>query len=195
MVRALAATCLSVLAVFLGACGGSDNTPYSPPPKQHLVGQKEKKGLRPGSPERALMDYWAALQFQAWPQAVGFFDPSLRDFIGASRITQALQARTSTFQISAPEIVRVARKGAVTTVYYKLALPDSNLLESTSWRRIAGGWRIFLDSGLDDALQSQAEKRVDGPSRSRPSPKALRAGRQAAALQSRFLQRHRHQLD
>src|SRR4051794_19666282 len=191
--RLLSAALASLLLAVVG-CGGSNDDKSPELPKQQLIGSKQENRSPAGSPQRALMEYWAALQYKAWAQALSFYDPKLRDYVGSGRVVSALSAQTSAYQISAPNPVREVKRGALSTVYYKLTSDPRNL-ESVSWRRIGGRWRIYYNSALDDTLRANAALNVDGPDKEKPSARAARAGNHAASLQAQFVQREHLPID
>src|SRR4051812_13476308 len=88
-----------VFAVTLAGCGGGSDDKQAALPRQQLIGPKQENRFPAGSAQRALMQYWAALQYRAWAQALSFFDPKLRDFIGSGRIVKALSAQASAYQV------------------------------------------------------------------------------------------------
>src|SRR3954452_4158124 len=102
MMRLSAPLASLVLAVAIAGCGGSSGDKQAELPKQQLIGSKQENRYPAGSPKRALMEYWAALQYKAWAQALSFYDPKLRDYVGSGRIVAALSAGASTYQVSAP---------------------------------------------------------------------------------------------
>ncbi|MFL5519095.1 MAG: hypothetical protein ACJ8DJ_23290 [Gemmatimonadales bacterium] len=173
-----------------GSGGGGDDAkqPTTTVPAQVLVGAKDLRRFKRGSAERALLDYWSSLQFHAWPQAISFLDPRLRDLLGTERLSRALETGAGSFSATAPQIVSVHKRGRITTIQYRLRQGQGgDRLESSSWRREAGGWAMVFNSGLDPLLQSYVQTSIDGNTAGPPSKRAARAVAAVTGLQARFL--------
>lgn len=152
----------------------------------------------PRSVERAFIEYWSDLQFQAWAGVVSYFDPTFREFVGTADIIAGKKLNASSYPELKPEEVEV-RDGpeSTTTVYYSLRFLDGTKeLDSTTWRKVDGNWQIIYESRLDAELSqhaaNEAEIGLNGVLPTDPnqtlSPAATRADNAAGQLQARFLQ-------
>jgi hypothetical protein len=189
VLSALAVAGLVAVAAPAG-CGGGDDSkqPTTTARAPVLAGAKDLRRFKRGSVQRALLDYWSSLQFHAWPQAIGFLDPGLRNAIGIVRLTQALESAAGSFQATAPQIVSVQKRGRLTTIQYRLRQGEGgNRLESSSWRREGGEWAIVFDSGLNPLLRTYVQTSIDAPNAAKPSARATRAARAVGELQAKFL--------
>jgi hypothetical protein len=188
VLASLAVTGILTAAATAG-CGGSSDSkqPTTTAPRQVLVGAKDLRRFKRGSVQRAMLDYWSSLQFHAWPQAISFLDPRLRDLLGTERLSRALEAGAGAFQATAPQIVSVQTRGRITTIQYRLRAEGGDRLESSSWRREGGDWAIVFDSGLNPVLRVYAQTSIDGNSAAKPSKRAARAAQAVGGLQARFL--------
>ena len=182
----------------IGGCSGDDDDSGSAAaqkPEQDaiaLLPDREITRLRAGSVERAFAEYWAALQFQAWPAAIGSYAPTLRQQLGGeARLAETLKAQASYFRTAKPRVLRSTSDRGLTTVQYVIA--DSQGAEvprSVMFRRAGNQWEIVYDSFLDQALASYVQARTQAeidPTADEPSTRAQRAGQNAARLQSRWL--------
>jgi hypothetical protein len=157
-----------------------------------LVGPRDLKGVRKRTVERALLDYWADLQFQDWPRAVLTYDPALRRSVGAAQLSETLRSLAPYYRTVKPELEGVVGSGGSRSVHFLLRDVQGKITPQTvSWRRAGSVWLIRFNSLLDDTLQTYTQRAVQNridPAARAPSRKALRAGQAAARLQSNFLQ-------
>jgi hypothetical protein len=145
-----------------------------------------------GSAERSFLNFWSNVQYRAWSAALSQYEPTLATSVGVSNIIEALKTQNSYFQTVKPVLKGTVRVGDEAIVRY--AIPDSTghlFRTSMSWRRSGGTWKIHYDPQLDSMLQTEETARVQNsidPNAAQPSKKALRAGADAARLQSFYLQ-------
>jgi hypothetical protein len=179
----------------LAGCGEDSETDSVAP--SNLIAPTEISKYPEGSAERSFLNFWSDLQYQSWADAAAFYTSEFRDFIGTASLIGAKKVDASVFPVTKPELVRVRRHGADTTVSYSLVLPDGTTeLGSTTWRRIDGSWQMIYDSRLDAQLNQAARNRVEiaeagsvaANASEAPSPAVSRAGNRAARLQSEFLE-------
>lgn len=181
-------------AALLAGCsnGGSVSSESIAPPPPELLKTTELKSAPSGSAERSFLNFWSNVQYRAWSAAVAQYEPSLAASVGVSNIVEALKTQSSYFQTVRPILKGTVRVGDEAIVRY--AIPDSTghlFATSMSWRRSGDTWRIHYDPQLDGMLQTEESARVQSsidPNAPRPAKQALRAGADAARLQSFYLQ-------
>jgi hypothetical protein len=163
-----------------------------------LVGHKELIKYPDGSIDRTFLEFWSNLQFHSWADVAAYYDPSFRHFIGTASLINAKKVGASVYPLIKPNLVRTSSNQGATTVYYMVINEDGTReLASTTWRKVGGNWEMVYDSRLDAELAQLAQEKVQltetGPGTSgaeQPlSTKALKAGKQASQLQSKFLQK------
>ena len=105
---ALIASCLALLAC--AGCGGfgGDDSPPERISGPALLTQKQVDKQPVGSPQRAIFEWWRALQFKNTPEAVPYFSPSLH--MTPSRLTKYLPAAESALAYR-PRLVEVQESG------------------------------------------------------------------------------------
>jgi hypothetical protein len=186
----------SLCAASISACGNSADAPPASTPPDNIVKRSEVNGHPEGSVEKAFLEYWSSLQYQAWAEAVSYYAPSFRGAVGTAAIVGAKKVNAPSYPKLKPAIVEVVRKGGLTTIKYTLRLSDGTLERaSVTWENAGGNWQIVFDSRLDAELNQFAENRVElaqngvlPTSLDQVSPAARRAGAAASQRQSRFLQ-------
>jgi hypothetical protein len=204
--RLAAAALTASLLIVSAACGrdssGATTTasiaeteqgPPAPPPQETPVTAADIGKTRPGSAERAFLDYWSALQYSAWSAALAYYEPGLVRAIDPVRIVEALKGQASYFPTTKPKLRGKSRIGPQVVVRYSVTDPSGRpALSSITWKRSGGKWRIhyqpFLDAMLRSAAQSRVQAQID-PNATQPSEQAVRAGAAAAQLQSQYLRR------
>ena len=179
-------------------CGTSSPPPPSSSQQAANLLQASDLSRHPaGSVERNFLEYWSSLQFQSWADVAAYYDPRFRDYVGTALVIGAKKLNGSLYPLLDPKIVRATSEDGETTLNYTLQMADgSRELNSITWRRDDGNWQIVYDSRLDAELQQLAQNRAEidrvgalptDPSQP-ASPRAVRAGSEAAQLQARFLQ-------
>lgn len=146
--------------------------------------------------QRDFLEYWSSLQYQAWAEAVSYYDPSFRDFVGTAEIVGAKKLNAPSYPLIRPSIIGVTRKGDLVTIKYTLRLSDGTQERAAvTWRKVAGSWQLVFDSRLDAELNQFAENRVEVAKNGvlptdldKVSPSAVRAGNAASQRQANFLQ-------
>lgn len=184
---------LGSAALFAGCSnGGSVSSESIAPPPPELLKTAELKKVPSGSAERAFLDFWSNVQYRAWSAALSQYEPSLATSVGVSNIVEALKTQSSYFQTVRPVLKGTVQVGDEAIVRY--AIPDTTghlFGTSMSWRRTGDTWKIHYDPQLDGMLQTEETARVQSsinPNSAQPSKQALRAGADAARLQSFYLQ-------
>lgn len=195
--RAAAAVAVLLMAIAVSACGSGESSTAQSLQPDNLIGHGELAKYPEGSVERTFLEFWSNLQFHSWADVVAYYDPQLRDFIGAAKIIEAKKVNGPSYPLLKPEIVRISTDQGVATVYYTVRLEDgSRELASASWRKVGGNWQIVYDSRMDAELAQLAQEKVQleeagkgQPEADEPlSREAVRAGKAAAQLQAHFLQ-------
>ena len=187
---------LLITALAAAGCTNTGSTPVSSqsiasPPK-HLLTSVDIDRAPAGSPARAFLHHWSNLQYLSWNAALSDYEPTLVRSIGVTRLVEALKTQAASFPLAKPVLRGTDRIGDEYVVRYSIPNGSGQLFPtSISWRRVNGGWKINYDPQLDGMLQAAAQARVQNeidPNASSPSKKALRAGAEAARLQSQYLQ-------
>jgi hypothetical protein len=186
-----------IAALIFSACGSSSSESAASAEPNNLLAPSELTHFPPGSVQRAFLNFWSDLQFQSWADAVAYYDPGFRDFVGTAAVIGAKKLNGSNYPLLKPEIARVGNGRGETTVYYTLRLADgSKELASVTWRKEGGNWQIVYDSRLNSELAQLEQDRVEiekngslptDPNQP-PSPAAARAANGASELQARFRQ-------
>lgn len=143
------------------------------------------------------MSFWSDLQYQSWAEAVTYYSPAFREFLGTAKLIGAKKVGASLFPLTKPVVVSATEDGGDTTIHYSLVLPEGTKeLGSTTWRKEGGNWAMIYDSQLDPELNQYARNQVEieengavstDPTEA-PSAAASRAGVEASHLQAEFLE-------
>jgi hypothetical protein len=185
-----------VLGLVLSACGSSEEGPAAHVRQNALVAQTSIDRYPQGSAERAFLEYWSDLQYNAWADVTAYYDPAFRDFIGTAELISAKKTGSSVYPYLRPDIKSTETADGLTSINYTLTMEDGTTeLATTTWRKNDGNWQLVFDSRLDGELAAVVQERValgeDGgeavATELPPSAKALRAGKAAARLQAEFL--------
>ncbi len=191
-------------AVAMTACGGGADKEASALSEQSiakaraldaaLVSHAEIEKERVGSVRRSFLSFWATLQFQAWDEAENYFADGLRAAIGTQLLADSLEAQAVTFRTSKPIIRGVTTSRGRAVIHFIANDSEGNPVPlSISWTRVAGGrWRVVYFPTLNGALSfaAQERRRMEvSPLSKSPPPDAVKAGYDAAHLQSRYLAR------
>lgn len=192
---ALATVTGLVVSLTLAACGSSSPGPPANISPSNVLRPAELTRYEEGSVERAFLEYWSDLQFQAWADVAAYYHPRFRDFVGTARLIDAKKIGATFYPALKPTIERTADDDGESSVYYSLRREDGTKeLATTTWVRADGNWRMIYDSRLDAELNQAAQEKVQlaaggsEASGAQGSPEALRAGKAAARLQARFLE-------
>lgn len=180
--------------------GGTDNArevgqrsiaPKVAPPAKALIEQADIERAAGASASEAFLRFWSSLQWQAWPEALSYYSPSLQAYVGAARIVEALKFQTTFFRASKPILRGESSRRGKTSVRYEIVdAAGVSTLSSTTWRRENGEWVIVYDSNLDGALRGWAQSRsqqTTDPRAKEPSAQGLEAGIKAGEAQSGYL--------
>jgi hypothetical protein len=192
---ALLAAILTVLA--LEACGNAATGPEGSNPPNNLITRAEVDKAKRGGVEQAFLEYWSALQFQAWTEAASYFDPAFRRFVGTASIIDAKRINAPSYPDLKPTAVSITSHRGLTTIRYDVWLSEGTKeLASVTWRKVGGNWQIFFESRLDAELNqlgtNEVEIRRHGvlpTEASQISPAAARAGYKLSRLQAQFAER------
>jgi hypothetical protein len=196
----------AAFVLLVAGCAGDDSqatttasiaeVEQAPPlgaPRLELLTAAEINETRAESPERAFLRYWSALQYSAWNVALAFYEKGLVQTIGPVRLIEALKGQASYFPTTKPQPSGRDHLGGQVIVRYGIADPaGQRIVSSITLRRRGSTWRIhyqpFLDAMLRSAAQTRIQTQVD-PNATRLWEQALRAGAEAARLQSDYLRR------
>jgi hypothetical protein len=201
----LAGLVIALLAgLVLAGCGSEDSTARKLRQetvtdtaallRKNLVTEDDIRREEAGSPRQALLRFWSTLQYKAWWDATGFYEPGLRDAVGAPTIADGLKYQEAFWRGTRPDIRTVRADGRDRQTVEFLADAGGSRPEafSVTWERAGGRWLIAYDSMLDravrSAVQEAAQMRID-PLATRPAPEAVREGIAAAQRQSDYLAR------
>lgn len=194
--RSAALLAATAATLTLAACGNVAEGPTPSDPPGNLVSTAEVRKAPAGGVRHAFLEYWSALQFQAWSEAVSYYDPSFRRSIGTASIIAAKKLNAPSYPLLKPAIATVTSYQGVTTVKYSIwSSTGSKELASVSWRKTGGNWQIVYDSRLDAELSQAAMNRVEmkrvgalPADAGEISPEAGRAGDKAALDQARYVE-------
>lgn len=186
----------AAVIISVSACGNAAEGPSPSDAPSNLVSRSEVDRAKGGSVEQALLEYWSALQYQAWAEVASYYDKSLRGLIGTASIIGAKKLNAPSYPLLKPSIVEVTSRDDLSTIKYSLRLADGTReLSSVTWREVDGSWQIVYDSRLDTELTQFEENQVEisrtgvlPTEISEISPDAVRAGGKGAQKQARFLQ-------
>ena len=185
------------LAFALSACGNAEEGPSASEPPNNLVARSEVAQAPKGGVKQAFLEFWSALQFQAWAEAASYYDPSFRTMVGTATIIGGKKLNAPSYPELKPSSIEITSRGGITTVNYSLWLADGTKeLASTSWHKVDGVWQIVYDSRLDAEISQAAINRVEiDLNGTLPtelddiSAQAARAGARAARAQARFVEK------
>jgi hypothetical protein len=185
-----------MLTFSVSACGNSAEGPAASVPPDNIVSRSEVDRYPKGDVQHAFLEFWSALQYQAWAEVISYYDPSFRDSVGTVAIIGGKKLNASSYPLIKPSILGVTRQGDLTTIKYAVRLSDGTQERaSVTWRKVRGTWQIVFDSRLDAELNQFAEDRVEiarsgglPTDLDKVSPSAVRAGNAASQRQAIFLQ-------
>src|SRR4051812_25793256 len=175
IVRAGLIVVVLVAAGCLSSCGGGADQEARAVQKHSIVAKaspltkvlvSDREVADAHSASRALLSYWSALQYQAWDDAALSYDKSMRDFIGAARLQNALANQVAYYRSAKPTHVRTRMsEGRAVTVYEVVDAKGNSTPASTTWQREGGRWAIvhdwYLDSALAQAAQLDLQTKID----------------------------------
>lgn len=143
-------------ALALGACGDSDSSassdaPETPPP----LSDQEVRAAAKGSPERAILEWWRALQFQDPVTGYDFLSRKLKSQTSAEEFrTQIplLQGRVT----GRPEVVDIVKTGGGTKAraLIQIAFPSGTLNRTLELVREGGKWRLADDFFIRESIRA-----------------------------------------
>ncbi len=206
------AAALLCVAAAVGGCGGGVNTRRN---TARQIAAKAVGGGRPltqeekflsrrivspasadkypaGSVQRAFVNFWSQMSYNAWGPAVGAFEPGLVKLVGSDLLVDALRTIQTQSHPVRPLIRGVEHSGNQATVFYFIRISTGALLPtSTSFARHGTQWQIYYMASLDDALglaaQQRAQARINAASTT-PAGPAIAAGAAARRLQPTYLE-------
>jgi hypothetical protein len=158
---------------------------------EQLISSADLAKTPAGSPERAFLNYWSALQYSGWSAALASFEPALATAIGVPQLVEALKSGAPYFRSVKPTLRGRVRVGEQVIIRYRIKNPAGSVAPSSiSWRKTPGGWRIYYDPSLDGLLQASAQAQVQGdidPTAAQAAKRAVQAGLAASRTQSQYL--------
>jgi hypothetical protein len=158
--QALLGAVLASLA--FAACGNATDSPSGTDAPNNLITRAEVDKAGRGSVDQAFLEYWSALQFQAWTEAVSYFDPSFRRFVGSAAIVSAKKLNGATYPNLKPKIVGITSHGGLTTLRYYVWLPEgAKELAAATWRKVGGNWQMIDESRLNAELNQFGVNEVE----------------------------------
>jgi hypothetical protein len=201
--RLLTAFATAGCAIVIVACGGTANknvasqlsehsiAPRVAPPVATVVTGREIAAAPSGSPQRAFLSMWSALQWQSWADAISNYQAGLITQIGQVKLVQALEFNAALYRTTKPKLEGETTNAGHVTIRYLISPPQTEPVRSSiTWERQHGRWIIYYDPALDSALRSwaqvQTQQAID-PSAATPSARAVVAGIHASEAQGRYL--------
>jgi hypothetical protein len=192
-------------AIAIGACGGNTSRTAEQlgshsiatgvaPPTADLITTREVNVTYPSSASRAFLSMWSSLQWQDWTDAISYYSPGLRQYIGSASLIQALEFNAVRFRTAKPKIESTAYTNGHTTLRYRLqGAQAGNYPSSITWGKSGGQWTIYYDPSLDSMMTGWAQaqtQQTSTPLSATTTARALAAGIHAGRLQSEYLSRH-----
>lgn len=197
MLRALTLLAAILTTAALTACGNATSGPSATDSPSNLVTPAEIDKAKAGSVEQAFLEFWSALQYQAWAEAASFYATPHRDSVGVAAIISAKKLNAPSYPRLKPAIKGISSRDGLTTIKYSLRLEDGTTeLSSIAWRNEEGNWEIVYDSRLDAELAQAVQNKVElarsgvlPTDLDEVSPAAKRASERAAQRQARFVEK------
>jgi hypothetical protein len=189
-------------AVGLNACGGTAEkkiasklgehgiAPKVAPPAATLISEHEIAALPQSSPRRALLSLWSSLQWEAWPDALSYYQAGLIKQVGVVALLQAWKFNAATYRTTKPKIEGETTQDGRITIHYLLSGSQiASTPSSIVWERVNSRWIVYYDSSLDNTLrgwaQAEAQQAIN-PKTTTLSPRAIAAGVHAGEIQGRY---------
>lgn len=192
--------------LMLAGCGGSADDEArrlqtrsviatNDPVQRYLVSRAAIEKAPRGSVQRAFLQYWSDLQFQAYDAASFAYEPGLRRLIGDDVLIRALASQGASYRSSRPDIVSSTTNGDRAQVrYFRIGAQDTTPTSSSWTRDGTGRWLITYNPPLDQALadirQLETQQAID-PLAQKSLPAAIRAGSRARKIQSEYAAQRR----
>jgi hypothetical protein len=140
-----------------GCGGGGEAAPASSPgPSEQLLSRKDVGKYKGGTPERALLVWWRAIQYGDFSAYLSGFTKDVRIALRASaRAKRDLNYLSGALRVARPKIVGVEAGAGGVTVYtnisYRQPVGSSTYTTSTQPRAFSmvfqrGAWRLTDDS-------------------------------------------------
>ena len=134
MRRISAALAVACLTIVLSACGGADDgktgaeaTPKpnpSIPLSAHLIGPEDLEKTKPDRPERALLEFWQAVQFENEDKAYRLLSKQATDGMTRAEFDEAVELAAPRFN-SRPQIIQPETSGSTAYVGVNLLFYDT----------------------------------------------------------------------
>jgi hypothetical protein len=158
-----------------------------------LIKQSEVSTASDTAGAQTFLHFWSLLQYGAWDEAAQLFEPGLRDAMGLSLLTEALENDLIVWQATKPKIVdaREISPGMTTIRFLARDERDNVVPSSISLFGAAGKWRVSYFPLLNPALARAADERVQAqidPLATKPSPEAVRQANLAGNIQANYLE-------
>jgi hypothetical protein len=160
--KKLGAIVLVIAATTLAACGGDSETDAAPSISGRYVTAANINHFKPGTPARATLDWWRAVQFGNPGVARHFYAPGTAP--DEAQLRREILATSSQF-VGVPQINSADVHGGAGTLYFFLSRPGATVVPrplSINLVKVEGEWRL-----ADNLLLEQQVARV---------AKLLRAG-------------------
>jgi hypothetical protein len=184
----------ALVSFALGACGNASDPPSGNEAPNNLITRAEVDKAGKGSVDQAFLEYWSALQFQAWPEAASYFAPGFRKLIGSAAIIGAKRLNGANYPNLKPKIVGITSHDDLTTLRYYVWLSEGTKeLGAATWRKVGGNWQMIDESRLNAELNQFGVNEVEikrtgvlPTDVSEISPEAAQAGYELSQRQAEY---------
>lgn len=193
-----------VLAVFVGCGQGTEgdrilsgdaaSKPLAAEDRlieRRLVGDGDTRQAPQGSAQRAFLEYWSAMSYEDWANAMRYFDVRLRRVLDANYLISALRIEGQNNLPVKPLIRSVSQTRGSVSIRYMVRTGDGRLrATSSSWAQRDDVWYLVYSSTLDDSYGASVQQAVQSdldPTAKTPSRRAVSAGIRARRTQAETL--------
>lgn len=156
-----------------------------------LVKAKEIEKFPVGSPERAFMAFWSAVQFSDQDAIINAYSPGIVAAVGRSELMDAARRVGTVYRTGTPVIQDKLQQSGATSIRYLAPSQEAagKVAPNTiSFKRFSGEWLIVYNSALDDELrlfrQADVQNSIDPTGRT-GRDKSIAAGNAAARQQAK----------
>jgi hypothetical protein len=127
------------------------------PPLRSVQLDDDIRATPPGTPQRALLEYWDALQWGAWSDVIATIAPEARGTMSDEELLDVLRSQWRLFRTTRPAIADVALHGSDASVTWDLAGPDRATTRQTMRMRADNGRWVIVDDPYLRFLRSTAK--------------------------------------